>query len=98
MKYYPEVVQALPLADRHIAVCFSDGRITDFDINPLIREGGVFALLGDDSFFTSRLTVMNGTAAWDVTGDRDETCCIDLDPFVLYAAPQMKDPLKRYRT
>ena len=33
--------------------------------------------------FTSALTVMNGTAAWDATGAQDVTKCMDVDPFVL---------------
>lgn len=35
----------------------------------------------------SALTLMNGTAAWDVTGAHDVTKCMDVDPFVLYDAP-----------
>ena len=27
---------------------------------------------------------MNGTLAWDVSGNRDESNCIDIDPFSLY--------------
>ena len=34
---------------------------------------------------------MNGTAAWDVTGAHDVTKCMDVDPFVLYAAQGVPD-------
>lgn len=27
---------------------------------------------------------MNGTLAWDLSGNRDEANCIDIDPFTLY--------------
>ena len=37
------------------------------------------------------LTVMNGTAAWDIAGTRDEWQCIDLDPVVLYRESQEID-------
>ncbi len=33
--------------------------------------------------FMERCTVMNGTLAWDVTGNRNETKCIDVTPFYL---------------
>ncbi|WP_442676868.1 hypothetical protein [Selenomonas sp.] len=50
----------------------------------------------DRAFFTSALTVMDGTAAWDVTGAHDVTKCIDVDPFVLYDAPVIPDPLEEF--
>ena len=40
------------------------------------------------------MTVMNGSVAWDLEGNRDATKCIDIDPFVLYEAPVVKDPLE----
>ena len=27
---------------------------------------------------------MNGTLAWDLSGNRDESGCIDIDPFTVY--------------
>lgn len=91
--YYPRVVQAIPGPDRTIFVYFSDGRITRYDVEPLIEKGGVFARLRDDSLFENALTVLNGTAAWDVGGAFDPTSCIDIDPFTLYEAERAKDPL-----
>ena len=44
----------------------------------------------------SALTVMNGTAAWDVTGAHDVTKCIDVAPFVLYDAPVVPDHLEEF--
>lgn len=93
MDYYPEVVQAVAMEDKCIAVYFSDGHIKKFDVNPLISGGGVFSVLENDSVFRDCLTVINGTAAWSPDGSRDETTCFDLDPFVLYKARDIKDPL-----
>ena len=93
MQYYPEVVQVLALDNKHLAVYFSDGHIKGFDVNPLIEKGGVFQPLKDDKIFRNRLTVMNGTAAWDIDGNRDETRCVDIDPFELYKAKDIDDPL-----
>lgn len=93
-EYYPEVVQAVPGPDRTVYAYFSDGRITRYDVKPLIERGGVFDRLKDDDFFASALTVLNGTVAWDVSGVYDPTNCIDIDPFTVYAAERVADPLE----
>ena len=84
MEYYPEVVQTVAGDNYCVYAYFSDGTVRQFDAKPLIDKGGVFAQLSDASFFADRLTVMNGTVAWDVSGNRDEARCIDLDPFTVY--------------
>jgi hypothetical protein len=63
-------------------------------MKPLIDKGGVFAQLSDAALFDNCLTVMGGTVAWDVAGDRDETRCIDLNPFNVYEnCEPVSDPL-----
>ena len=94
MTYYPTVIQVIPTKNRCIAVYFSDGHIKEFDMNPLIEKGGVFEKLKDDEFFSKRLTVMNGTAAWDLSGEHDPTNCIEIDPYTLYKARDIADPLE----
>ena len=93
-RYFPEVVQAIVGGDRTIYVYFSDGKIVLYDVGHLINRGGIFEALKDDIFFTERLTVLNGTAAWDLSGNYDPADCIDLDPFVLYEAERVQDPLE----
>lgn len=95
MTYYPVVVQALAGKDQEIYVYFSDGHIRRYDMKPLIASGGVFNRLKDNNFFKERLTVMNGTAAWDLTGSYDPTSCIDVDPFELYGGIPVADPLEK---
>ena len=95
MNYLASVVQAVPGADHTVYAYFSDGSVRLADIKPYIARGGVFAPLADEAFFRERLTVMNGAVAWDVTGTRDETQCIDLDPCVMYErSPIVADPLQ----
>lgn len=95
MEYFPCVVQAVPGEGFTVYAYFSDGTVRRADINPMIRKGGVFAPLSDETFFQERLTVMNGAVAWDVTGMRDAARCIDLDPFTMYEnSPVVEDPLK----
>ena len=95
MEYIPEVVQAIAGDDCTVYAYFSDGSVRLYDAKPLARKGGLFAKLADESFFSDRLTVMNGSVAWDVTGDHDETACIDIDPFTVYErATVTSDPLE----
>ena len=93
-KYFPVVVQAIAGNDYQIYAYFSDGNIRKFDMSPLIEKGGVFSVLKDKSFFSGKLTVLNDTVAWDVSGNHDPTDCIDIDPFVLYEAERVEDPLQ----
>ena len=93
-QYYPVVVQALAGEDSTIYVYFTDGSIHLYDMKPLIARGGVFARLRDEKFFKEGLTVMNSTAAWDLSGHYDPTDCIDIDPFELYEAEVVEDPLR----
>lgn len=93
LEYYPEVVQAIAGPEHSVYAYFSDGRITQYDVKPLIDEGGVFKRLADDEFFSGALTVLNGTVAWDVSGKFDPANCIDIDPFTVYEAQCVADPL-----
>ena len=95
MDYLANVVQVIPGENFTVYVYFSDGSVRKADIKPYIAKGGVFEQLSDESFFRNRLTVMNGAVAWDVTGTRDVTQCIDIDPCVMYEkSPIVVDPLR----
>ena len=90
----PAIVQVVPGEGRTVYAYCNDGAVRLVDVGPLIAQGGVFAPLADPDFFTERLTVLNDTVAWDLTGDRDETACLDLDPDQIFAtAPIVDDPL-----
>ncbi|MEC4273232.1 DUF2442 domain-containing protein [Adlercreutzia sp. R25] len=92
--YFPTVVQAIAGPDKTVYAYFSDGRITQFDMKEIIANGGVFERLADNSFFETALTVLNDTVAWDVSGHYDPATCIDVDPFVVYEAKRVSDPLE----
>lgn len=92
-EYFPVVVQAVAGEDRTVYAYFSDGQVKQYDMAPAIARGGVFAPLADETFFTERLTVLNDTIAWDLSGHYDPTDCIDIDPFEVYAAASVADPL-----
>lgn len=84
--YFPKVVQVIPLDNYHVQVFFDDGKITEYDITPDL-QGEVFRPLQDMDVFKNACTVLNDTLAWDLSGEYDETQCIDIDPFTLYDLP-----------
>lgn len=92
-EYFPVVVQAVAGPGRLIYAYFSDGQVKQYDMAEAIARGGVFAPLADPAFFTERLTVLNDTVAWDLSGCFDPRDCIDIDPFEIYAAESVADPL-----
>lgn len=38
-------------------------------------------------------TILNGTLAWDVTGNRDCSKCLDIDPEMLYELDYVKEKI-----
>lgn len=92
--YFPKVIQAVPGDGKAVYAYFSDGSIRLYDVAPLIAQGGVFRKLSDDHFFRDQLTVLNDTIAWDLSGYYDPANCIDIDPFTVYEAPVVADPLE----
>lgn len=95
MELFPSVVQAVAGKDFTVYAYCCDGAVRLIDMKPLIAKGGVFSPLADSEFFQTRLTVINDSVAWDVTGNRDETACVDIDPcWIFETAEIVDDPLK----
>ena len=80
---FPEVVQVKPNDDYTVYVYFSDGKIVCYDVKPLL-EKNVFRKLKEKDIFMDTCTILNDTLAWDISGNRDETSCIDIAPETLY--------------
>ena len=90
MDYLPEIVQVVPHEDYTVYVYFCDGKIVIYDVKPKL-DSGIFSRLKDISFFMERCMILNDTLAWDLTGTRDESSCIDIDPDTLYAIEAVDD-------
>lgn len=84
--YFPIVVQVIPLDNYHVQVFFGDGKIVEYDATNDL-QGEIFKPLQDIQLFKDTCTVLNDTLAWDLTGNRDASNCIDIDSFVLYELP-----------
>src|SRR5262245_52271252 len=70
------VTAAVPLADFHARVTFSDGTERDINLLPYIDAGGVFEAIRNDERIFRSMTVENDTITWPNGAD--------LDPEVLY--------------
>jgi hypothetical protein len=80
----PKIYGVQPKDNRVVHVFFDDGFVRVYDANLLIKRGGIFQLLNDNVIFFERCTVMNGTLAWDVSGQRNPEECIDVCPDTIY--------------
>lgn len=89
---FPKIVQVIPTEEYTVYVYFEDGKIVCYDVKPLL-EKEVFNVLRDVSFFMNACTIMNDTLAWDVSGNRDNTRCIDIDPDTLYELDAVKEKI-----
>ncbi len=89
---FHDVVQVIPCEDYKVYVYFDDGKIVCYDAKPLLDKKA-FALLKDKNFFVNACTILNNTLAWDVSGNRDVTKCLDIDPDVLYALEQTNEKI-----
>ena len=94
MEPFPKVLQSIAGENYTVYAYMKDGTVRLYDAKPIISIGGVFEPLKDEGFFKERLTVMNGTAAWDLSGKLDPSNCIDIDPFTIAECPIVADPLK----
>ena len=87
------IVQVLPTDDFKVYVYFANGQIKLYDMKPLIGSG-VFRAISEISEFKEKCTVINGTLAWDLTGNRDEYTCLDIDPVTIFEnSISVEDPL-----
>lgn len=87
---FPKVVQVIPMKDYSVYVYFEDGKIVCYDMTQMI-EKEAFYPLKDINVFIDTCTVMNDTLAWDVSRNRDNTMCLDIDPETLYELPFVRE-------
>ena len=90
-RFYPEVYQAVAGENYTVYAYMNDGSVREFDVKPLIKQGGIFKKIEDETVFKNTLTVLNGTVAWDIAGKRNEYECIDIDPMTIFECPIVPD-------
>ena len=87
-----DIVQVIPNEDYTVYVYFEDGKIVCYDAKTLLKKK-VFEPLKDINFFMNACTILNGTLAWDVTGTRDCSKCLDIDPEMLYGLENVSEKI-----
>ena len=92
----PKLFQVVPTDTYQVFLYYDDGQIRRYDCSWISDEGGIFEQIKDITAFKKLCTVMNGTLAWDISGVRDATRCIDLCPDTIYEeSVPSSDPLSR---
>ena len=84
---FHNVIQVIPYEDYKVYVYFEDGKIVCYDEKPLLDKK-VFEPLRNVEIFMNTCTILNDTLAWDVSGDRDVSKCLDIDSDMLYELEQ----------
>ena len=80
----PNIIQVKPTERYTVYVFFDNGVIKEYSLKEDIESGGIFEKIKDINIFIERCTIMNNTLAWDISGDRDTTKCIDICPDTIY--------------
>lgn len=80
----PKIFQVIPTDDYKVFVYFDDGKIKLYDAKPMIDKGGIFEKIKDKDAFKNKCTILNGTLAWDISGNRNVYECIDICPDTIY--------------
>lgn len=88
----PEIVQVVPMDDYKVYVYFEDGKIVCYDASKLI-EKEAFMVLKDLQLFKNTCTILNDTLAWDISGNRDVSACLDIDPYMLYELEEVNEKI-----
>ncbi len=89
---FHDIVQVVPFEDYTVYVYFEDGKIVCYDAKPLLNKK-VFEPLKNIDFFMKACTILNGTLAWDVSGNRDCSKCLDIDAEMLYELDYVKEKI-----
>ena len=89
---FHNVIQVIPTNEYKVYIYFDDGKTVCYDVTPLLIKK-VFEPLNDKTFFMEACTILNDTLAWDITGDRDVSKCIDIDPEMLYELDHIKEDI-----
>jgi hypothetical protein len=89
---FHKIIRVYPTEDFKVYLYFTDGKIKLFDAKELVNQG-IFQQLRNEEKFKETCTVLNDTLAWDLSGKRDPSDCLDLDPEELYEkCPDVEEP------
>ena len=89
---FHKIIQVYPTDEFKVYLYFTDGKVKLFDAKELLDKG-IFQQLKTIEKFQETCTVLNDTLAWDLSGKRNPSDCLDLDPEELYeSCPEVEEP------
>ena len=80
----PKLYQVYPREDYTVVLFYDNGEIRLYGCGWIKTKTGVFEQIKEMPIFRELCTVMNGTLAWDISGERDPYNCIDICPDTVY--------------
>ena len=80
----PKLFQVIPTDSFGVYLFYDNGEIKRYDCSWILNKKGFYEKIHDISVFKNLCTIMNGTLAWDISGKRDTSYCIDLCPDTVY--------------
>ncbi len=91
----PKLFQVMPTDDIRVFLYYDNGEVRVYDCRWILDSTGVFEKIKDPIRFRELCTIMNGTLAWDTSGERDPHNCIDICPDTVYQdSVRTTDPLR----
>ena len=84
MNIKPKLFQVVPTSDYKVCLYYDNGEIKLYDCSWILEKDGVFNQIHDINDFKEKCTIMNNTLAFDISGDRDTSNCIDICPDTVY--------------
>lgn len=91
----PRLFQVLPREDFSVVLYYDNGEVRVYDCRWVLEAKSVFEQIKETPRFLELCTIMNGTLAWDTSGDRDPHNCIDICPDTVYQdSVKTADPLR----
>ncbi len=80
----PKLFQVYPTDEYSVYLYYDNGEIRIYDCKWILHERGIFTQIHSIESFKKLCTIMNDTLAWDISGERDLTNCIDICPDTVY--------------
>lgn len=71
------IFKVIPRLDNKVYVYDLNGTIYLYDAAIVVSK---HKILENKNIFINRCTILNDTLAWDISGDLDDTKCIDIAP------------------
>ncbi len=80
----PVLYQVVPTDNYTVYLYYDNGEVKLYDCSFIFNENGVFDKIKNIDSFKNLCTIMNHSLAFDISGQRDVSNCIDICPDTIY--------------